>query len=75
MQFPILVPPSDLVRLCAGGIVPAEPRAIGLGISQENRRVFLEIAERARVEQVNSYTVLCLGLKSYLVSREVSNGG
>ena len=32
----------------------------------DNRRAFLEIAERARVERVNSYSVLCLGLQSYL---------
>lgn len=35
-------------------------------IPEEDRASFIEIAERARVESVNSYTVLCLGLHAYL---------
>ncbi len=33
-----------------------------------NRASFIEIAGRARVEQVNVYTVLCLGLHAYLAA-------
>lgn len=44
-------------------------RAIPDELIGENRFAFIEIAERARMERVNAYSVLCLGLQSYLSAR------
>lgn len=37
----------------------------------EDREVYRAIAKRAQSESVHTYTVLCLGLQSYLASRKL----
>lgn len=40
-------------------------------MTADNQRAFLQIAARAATEDVNAYTVMCLGLQSYLVAARV----
>ena len=45
------------------------------GFTDDGRAAYLAIARRAQVEAVNGYTVLSLGLQSYLSSREIAARG
>tara|TARA_B110000902_G_scaffold205961_2_gene234527 strand:+ start:189 stop:368 length:180 start_codon:yes stop_codon:yes gene_type:complete len=56
----------------------AAVRAIPATLTDDGRRAYLEIARRAQVEAVNTYSVLCLGLQAYVTTahlRDVDNPG
>jgi hypothetical protein len=56
----------------------AAARAIPATLTDDDRRAYVEIAQRARVEAVNTYTVLCLGLQAHLTTchlRDVDHPG
>lgn len=44
-----------------------QPRTMPPHLSAEGRRSYLEIATRAQTECVHAYTVLSLGLQTYLI--------
>jgi len=39
-----------------------------VGLDEDGRRSFVEIATRAQIERVHGYTALCLGLQSFLTA-------
>lgn len=56
----------------AGEIVTPPRRQIPVTFQNSDRLAYLEIAQRAQVELVNGYTVLCLGLQSFLAAKRIS---
>ncbi|MGZ0214292.1 MAG: hypothetical protein ACKVI4_17570 [Actinomycetales bacterium] len=69
---------SGCPRLRADAMTRAAVRAIPATLTDDGRRAYLEIAQRAQVEAVNTYSVLCLGLQAYVTTahlRDVDNPG
>ena len=65
--------PIDPVRarLLAGSMTTTSLRDVPIGLTLECRKSFVEIALRARSEQVNVYSVLCLGLQAYRATKRL----
>ena len=47
-------------------------RRVPADYSHSDKEHYIQIAMRAQSEQVNSYSVLCMGLQSYLASRKLA---
>ena len=41
------------------------------GLTEDGRRAFVEIAVRAQAERSHAYTMLCLGLQSFLTAERL----
>ena len=51
--------------LMSAGYRTTEPRVVPAHFTEEDRRSFLAVAERAASEAVNCYTILSLGVQAY----------
>lgn len=53
-------------RMCCAGLADVELREMPEGMDEEGRESYNQIAKRARSEAVNVYTVVSLGMQTYV---------